>query len=181
MLIALKAGDHKAFTEVFDAWKHKIHHYFLKKTAQPEAAKDLTQQVFMKLWNYRDQLSEHFSLDQQLFQKARQVYIDWLKKEATYRQHFEGKQEAALPAAAVYSLHSETQSAISAAIDTLPAKRKKIFELKHIHGYSYKEIAEFMGISQKTVDSQLLKALTQLRKTLTGSQFLVFYILFFAW
>lgn len=178
MLIALKHGNHKAFADVFDAWKHKVYHYFLKKTEQPELAKDLTQYVFLKLWKYRHQISDSVSLDQQIFQKARQVYIDWLKKEATFRQHFDVDQ-VGIPTELADHQKTELRSTIAAAIETLPEKRKKIFELKHVYGYSYKEISEYMGISVKTVDSQLLKALTQLRKTLTGTQFVFFYILFY--
>ena len=76
-------------------------------------------------------------------------------------------------------MNPELRSSLSAALNQLPEKRKKIFELKHIHGYSYKEIAEALGISVKTVDNQLLKAISDLRKSLSSSQFVLFYILFF--
>jgi RNA polymerase sigma-70 factor (family 1) len=180
MISSLKEGNHKAFTEVFDVWQHKIHHYFLKKTKDAEAAKELTQDTFIKLWKYRGQIDTTLSIDQQLFQKARQVYIDWLRKEASFRQHFETSTdlpvEHSMP---VYQHKHELKDAIHSALSSLPEKRKQIFELKHVHGYSYKEIAQSLGISVKTVDNQMLKALAHLRKTLTSSQFILLYILFF--
>ena len=180
MISNLKEGDHKVFTDVFDAWKHKVYHYFLKKTKQEEAAKELTQDTFIKLWKYRQQIEPTISIDQQIFQKARQVYIDWLRKEASFRQHFESPENIPIDSISpVYSHRHELRDAIHSALNSLPEKRKKIFELKHVYGYSYKEIASLLGISTKTVDSQLLKALTHLRKTLTNSQFVIFYILFF--
>lgn len=178
MLTNLKEGDHQAFTDVYDRWKQKVYHYCLKRTQDPEAAKDLTQQSFIKLWRYRHQLNESISFERQLFQKVRQVYLDWLKKEAQYRKHFSTSQ-AANDEAGIYQMNPELRSSLSAALNQLPEKRKKIFELKHIHGYSYKEIAEALGISIKTVDNQLLKAVSDLRKSLSSSQFVVFYILFF--
>ena len=178
MLTNLKEGDHQAFTDAYDRWKQKVYHYCLKRTQDPEAAKDLTQQSFIKLWRYRRQLDEAISFERQLFQKVRQVYLDWLKKDAKYRKHFSTTQEAN-DQSGIYQMNPELRSSLSAALNQLPEKRKKIFELKHIHGYSYKEIADALGISIKTVDNQLLKAVSDLRKSLSSSQFVLFYILFF--
>lgn len=180
MISSLKEGDHKAFTDVFDVWKHKVYSYFLKKTKQEDAAKELTQDTFIKLWKYRQQMDVTVSLDQQIFQKARQIYIDWLRKEASYHQHFDKPENIPFePSSSIYSNSHELRNAIHTALNSLPAKRKQIFELKHVYGYSYKEISRSLGISVKTVDSQLLKALSQLRKTLGSSQYVIFYILFF--
>lgn len=180
MLSSLKEGNHKAFTDVFDVWKHKVYSYFLRKTKQAETATELTQDTFIKLWKYRGLIDPTISLDQQIFQKARQVYIDWLRKEASYRRHFDSPEHIRVePSFSVYNNSHELREAIHAALNSLPEKRKQIFELKHVHGYSYKEISQLLGISIKTVDSQLLKALSQLRKTLSNSQFVIFYILFF--
>ena len=159
-LIALKNGDHKVFGEIFDAWHRRVYRYFLKKTSDEFAAKDLTQQVFIKLWHYRSQVTTELSIDEQLFKKARLIYIDWLRKEATYRKHFSNEEIQELPQYAVTEERLELQQALS----YLPAKRKTVFELKHIHGLSYKEIAAQLGISIKTVDNHLLKATAQLRK-----------------
>ncbi len=178
MLTCLKEGDHQAFTDVYDTWKRKVYHYCLKRTQDTETAKDLTQQSFIKLWKYRSQLDESISLERQLFQKVRQVYLDWLKKEAQYRKHFaespENKENTSY-----YQINPELRSSLMAALNKLPEKRKKIFELKHIYGYTYKEIAQALGISIKTVDNQLLKAVHELRKSLSSSQFVLIYILFF--
>jgi RNA polymerase sigma-70 factor (ECF subfamily) len=180
MISNLKEGNHKAFTDVFDVWKHKVYAYFLRKTKQAEIAKELTQDTFIKIWKYRELMDPTISLDQQIFQKARQIYIDWLRKEASYRQHID-RQENLQPglSPAINNNGHELRDAIYSALNSLPEKRKQIFELKHVHGYSYKEIARMLGISIKTVDSQLLKALSQLRKTLGNSQYVIFYILFF--
>jgi RNA polymerase sigma-70 factor (ECF subfamily) len=178
MLTCLKEGNHQAFTDVYDKWKRKVYYYCLKRTQDTEAAKDLTQQSFIKLWKYRRQLDESISLERQLFQKVRQVYLDWLKKEAQRRKYFADSPDTK-ENSSVYQMNAELRSTLSAALNQLPEKRKKIFELKHIHGYTYKEIAEALGISIKTVDNQLLKAIHELRKSLSSSQFVLIYILFF--
>lgn len=160
ILDKLKCGDHKAFSEIYEVWHKKVYLYFKKLTADEYTAKELTQQTFIKLWRYRAKVAPNLSADQQLFQKARQVYIDWLRKEATYRKHFISDELQELPAIAASGEMYDLQKALN----NLPPRRKKVFELKHIYGYSYKEIAEYLNISVKTVDNHLLKATAQLRK-----------------
>ncbi len=111
-------------------------------------------------------LSCELSIDQQLFQKARLIFIDWLRKEATYRKYFSQDMENAIEVNWQVETNSDFRHHIENSIKSLPPKRRKVFELKHIHGYSYKEIAEFMGITVKTVDNHLLKATSQLKKVL---------------
>lgn len=162
----LKEGDHKVFNTIYEAWNGKVFCYFLQKTNDQNTAQELTQQTFIKFWKYKSQISCELTIDQQLFQKARQIFIDWLRKEATYRKYFSQDMANAQDA----NLHTETNSDfrhnIENSLKSLPPKRRRVFELKHIHGYSYKEIAEFMGITVKTVDNHLLKATSQLKKVL---------------
>ena len=165
-LLKLKGGDHAIFNTIYEDWNRKVFYYFLQKTNDQNAAQELTQQTFIKFWKYRSLLSIELTIDQQLFQKARLIFIDWLRKEATYRKYFSQDIENAQDA----NLHTETNTDfrhhVENSLKSLSPKRRKVFELKHIHGYSYKEIAEFMGITVKTVDNHLLKATSQLKKVL---------------
>lgn len=160
ILDKLKNGDHRAFERVYEEWHTRVFHYFLKNQGDEYVAKDLAQQTFIKLWRYRAEVSVELSIDQQLFQKARLVFVDWLRKEATYRKHFTAEDIQQLP----HYVDADEISELKCALNFLPEKRKRVFELKHIHGYSYKEIAEYLNISVKTVDNHLLKATAQLRK-----------------
>ncbi|MFV0605907.1 MAG: RNA polymerase sigma factor [Niabella sp.] len=161
LLAKIKKGDHKVFGKIFEEWHNRVYKYFYKLTHDEYTAKELTQQTFIKFWRYRKSISIHLNIDQQLFQKARLIYINWLRKEATYRKHF-SKEEVN---DAAQHIEKDTLADLELALRMLPPKRKKVFELKHIHGYSYKEIAEYLNISVKTVDNHLLKATAQLRKS----------------
>lgn len=171
----LKEGCHQMFSLVFETFWDQIYHYQLKKTKDVDSAIELTQQVLVKLWRYRASMDEELTIEQQVFQKCKQVFIDWLRSEAKkriYQVELDNSFDIAddhIPEFA-YSLKHDVYKAIQ----TLPPKRKEIFELKHIHGYSYKEIAENLGISVKTVDNQLLKANIHLRKILHTYMLLVF-------
>jgi RNA polymerase sigma-19 factor, ECF subfamily len=166
-ILKLKEGDHRVFQAIYEGWNRKVYFYYLKKTDNEDASKELTQQVFIKLWTYRESVSIVHSIDQQIFQKARLIYIDWLRVEATHRKHFAGGPEITTEISTQSAdSNLEDQQDIEYSINRLPPKRRKVFELKHIHGYSYKEIAEHLGITVKTVDNHLLKAASQLRKAL---------------
>jgi RNA polymerase sigma factor (sigma-70 family) len=161
----LKEGNHQVFKMIYEDWSPKVYYYFMKKLNNEEFSKELTQQVFIKLWHYRHLLSTDYTFDQQLFQKARLIYIDWLRSQATQRKHFVSDPALAqeISTDSGGSNFELTQN-IASSLESLPPKRRKVFELKHLHGYSYKEIAEHLGITVKTVDNHLLKAASQLKK-----------------
>ncbi|WP_162817911.1 sigma-70 family RNA polymerase sigma factor [Niabella yanshanensis] len=163
----LKDGNHRVFTDLYERFYQKVFGYFMQKARLEDVAQDLTQQTFIKLWQYRSSIDLDLSIDQQLFQKARQVHIDWLRKEAVYRKHIV---ETHTETEREYRLNSSIEpvvglkQSLTVAINSLPEKRKEAFELKHVYGLSYKEIAAIMDVSVKTVDNHLLKATSQLRK-----------------
>jgi RNA polymerase sigma-70 factor (ECF subfamily) len=164
-ILKLKEGDHQVFQAIYEEWHRKLYYYYMRKTNNEDVSKDLTQQVFIKLWNYRSSVSTEHSIDQQLFQKARLIYIDWLRLQATHRKHFSADpQVTAESGISATESNMEVQQNFEYSLKSLSPKRRKIFELKHIHGYSYKEIAQHLGISVKTVDNHLLKAASHLRK-----------------
>lgn len=163
-LLRLKDGNHQVFNAIYEEWHRKVFYYFLQKTNDENAAQELTQQTFIKFWKYRSLLTFEHTLEQQLFQKARLIFIDWLRKEATYRKYF-SQDTGHTTASDLYTeTNIEFRNTIEQSLKKLPPKRRKAFELKYIHGYSYREIAEFMGITVKTVDNHLLKASSQLKK-----------------
>lgn len=161
ILAKVKRGDHKAYSDVFENWKQRVFYYFLKLTGDEYAAKELVQETFIKFWKCRESISCALTIDEQLFRKARLIHINWLRKEATQRKYFSKDGLKDVEQQVDDSLLQELKQAL----ERLPPKRKKVFELKHIYGYSYKEIAEYLNISVKTVDNHLLKAVSQLRKS----------------
>ncbi len=167
---ALINGSEIVFNEVFEMYWYKVYTYLVKKTKSTESAKDLTQLVFIKLWKYRHHISEDIPLNKQIFRKTKQILIDWLRQESRRRSRFTANTALTQNIIADLAIENiDRNTDLLNAIVTLPPKRKEIFELKHIHGYSYQEIAQLMGISPKTVDNQLSKANLHLRKILHAS------------
>ena len=164
MIDAIKKGDASAFKELYDLYNKKVFSYFFKKTNSLEDAKDLLQTMFCKLWQYRKSLSSEYLPEQQLFYIARNVFIDYLRKENSYqkiKQSAKLKTETEKSADDLFEFDLKAQ--LQKGLSGMSWHRKKIFELHKLEGYSYKEIAEILSIPVKSVDNNLTKALRHLR------------------
>jgi RNA polymerase sigma-70 factor (ECF subfamily) len=164
LISAIRRGDHAAFETAYRCWHQRAYYFFLKKTNSCSETKDLVQRSFIKLWQYRDTLSEQHAFEVQLFTIARSVWIDQLRKNAHERN---ANRFVAVNAeredAGSCSTAFESNDQLAAALDSLPPMRRKVFELNRLQGYSYKEIAQRLHISVKTVDNHLSQAVKQLR------------------
>src|SRR3954470_17221935 len=163
MIEAIKRGDTFAFEQAFLRHRDKVYFYFIKKTQSAEDAKDLLQITFLKLWQYRHSLSEEYLLEQHLFQIARTVFIDHMRRQNKLAKVQRTAEEIKRPF--IYTSEEfDLQSHLKEVLSGMPELRKKVFELNRLQGYSYKEIAELLSISVKSVDNNLTKALKELRK-----------------
>src|ERR1700722_18751105 len=142
-LPALKEGDHNAFLEVYYLLHAKLFRFVLKRVFLHDTAKDLTQQCFIRLWQFRHTLSYDHPLEKQVFIIARSLLINHIKKETTQR-----KVKAAHGLTIVTQVQPEGDTVferaneVNAAIETLPPVRKRVIILKAFHGFSNKEIAQ---------------------------------------
>jgi len=168
-LTAIKQGVHEAFIELYKELHIKVFRFFLKRVFLHDTAKELTQQCFIRLWEFRHTLSELHPLEKQVFIIARSILINHIHKLTTEKRLKNGHaqsfgKENFLPDS---SAHLEISQEVSAAIETLPPVRKKIVILKALHGFSNKEVAEQMEISVKTVEDHVTKAFRQLKQVVT--------------
>lgn len=166
-VLALKQGDHKIFSEVFEMSFQKSFNFFMKRmNSDSESAKELTQLTYIKLWQSRHTLSELHSLDKQLFIMAKCVLIDYLRKEA----HTIKTSVASTEYSGIHAISTESKLAsfesdnyIADLLKNLPPARKKIMRMKFSYGFSNKQISESLSISIKTVEDHVAKGLQQLR------------------
>ncbi|WEK36783.1 MAG: sigma-70 family RNA polymerase sigma factor [Candidatus Pseudobacter hemicellulosilyticus] len=156
-----------SFREVYDQFHAKAFRYFLKRTSRQETATELTQQLFIKLWQSRHTLSAAHSLDIQLFTMANSVWIDHLRKEATSRKYFSMVDDFepmidSMPASTGLP-GIEARDHLRLAMHQLSPVRRKVFILKMMHGFSNQEIAGKLSVSVKTVEDHLWKAMRLIR------------------
>jgi len=134
-----------------------------------DTSEDTVQEVFFKLWKNKDKISIDTSLKSYLFRAVRNGcmnVIEHIKVKEGYRDStahgLEGDQHTSVDQAIV----NELEQKIKETIDLLPPERRKIFMMSRYEGLKYREIAEELGISVKTVENQMYQALGFLRENL---------------
>jgi RNA polymerase sigma-70 factor (ECF subfamily) len=165
-IAALKEGDEFIFGETFKEFHQKIYYYILSKTRSGYLAEEVTQLTFIKLWNNRARLDESLLLSTQIFQIAKTTCIDLLRQQAN--QHIltnSAKTDQLSTNNVSESLNShELQRKLIQEVEKMPPMRRKIFELSRFESKTYKEIAQLLSLSEKTVENHIGLALKQLRR-----------------
>ncbi len=179
---AIKRGDQRIFSEVFDTFHGKIFGFFmLRVNSDRDLAMELTQLTYIKLWQSRHTLSLLHPLEKQLFIIAKYALVDHLRREARTSKLMQKAFGSSGPGQQTtephYSLF-EGQDYVMTRLRRLPPTRRKILQLKVLQGYSNKEIATLLSISVKTVEDHITKGLSELRTAGTVSVSLVFFFLF---
>jgi RNA polymerase sigma-70 factor (family 1) len=135
-----------------------------------ELVKDILQDIFVTLYTRRHELPTDLNivgyLTNAVKYKVSTMLRDRLSKETHHLTILHSEQRATFSQAFPYE-HTELKKRIRAGIDTLPGKCRQAFMLNHYGSMSYKDIAQEMGISVKTVEKHIGKALQVLRKELT--------------
>lgn len=168
LLARLRAGETSAFDAIFRgnyALLVRVAEAMLRDRA---SAEEIAQDVMLELWRRRETLDVTESVRGYLLQATRNRSLNALRHRAIERRsepHL-GDGIAPLPTTDAAVRMREIEVAIHAAIGELPERCRQVFELSRIEGLKYAEIAARLGISVKTVEVQMGKALRILRERL---------------
>lgn len=168
LLRRLTSGDQDAFDSIFRAHYGHLVAYAQGLLRDRAAAEDAAQEVMLELWRRRGELAIQESLRGYLLRATRNRALNQLRH-VNVRRRAEPDLigEDSVPASgASFLVAGELRSAIIAAVAELPPACREVFELSRGHGLRYAEIASTLGISIKTVESQMGKALRHLRDRL---------------
>ena len=164
----LKDGDEFYFRQVFDQYHQKLYFFIFYKTKSEYIAEEVVQMAFTKFWQCRQTLQEEYTVSTQLFRIASTTLIDFLRKynnkEAVTAPLDVLDVEKGVDSTNEKMRGAELQKKISEAVNDLPPVRKLVFEMSREQGMSYREIAETLSVSSKTVEGHIYKALKQIKK-----------------
>jgi RNA polymerase sigma-70 factor (family 1) len=176
----LLAGDLKAFDELYHRYSKRVFGFCFGLLRSREEAESIVQEVFIKIWENRNNLRPDLSFSWYLFTIARNSVINLIN-------HRKYEQEYARQSAYVHSIldnnteelifYADTRSQIDSAINKLPARRREVFLLSRRDGLSYQEIADTLNLSVKTIEVQISQALKQIREELRKESALVTHCL----
>lgn len=170
----LVSGSHKAFRSLFMSYFPKVK-YFIRHLVKSEIiAEELSQDVFMKIWENREQLGAVESFNSYVYRIAKNMALNYLRRkylEDTYLDEYEGETFVTIEGE-LYAREMRLLEQLT--VSRMPRKRKAIYEMSRKEGLTNDEIAIRMGVSKKTVENHLNLALKEIRKTL--SLFVSFFL-----
>lgn len=170
LLERVRAGNDAAYDEVFRSWYPTLVRVAMALVRDSDAAEEVAQDVMHELWRRRETLDPAASLRAYLLRSVRNRALNHLR-------HLRVRRESEAEVELLYDepltadqpiVARELAQAVQAAFEELPPRCREVFELSRIRGLKYAEIAEALGISQKTVEAQMGKALRVMRDRLSG-------------
>lgn len=177
LLLLLKERDHHAFTELYDRTWESLFKIAYQRLKDKEVCRDIVHDVFMDLWNKADS-RQIDNLLPYLHTAVRYKIYTWFAKgnrTPHFVEPFEDMAVSNLRADSWYELH-ELEKLVDLWMNTLPEKRRKIFQLKFLDNRSTREISQELEISQKTVQNQLITAFDELQAHI--SHYLPLFLIF---
>ncbi len=170
LLNLVAEGCERSFEALFQKYHGLLYHYSLKIFRDEDLADEVVHKTFIKIWNLRGSLSEIQSFKNYIFSINRNLAIDELKA-ISRKRHLTEELKCR-----IISSHNLVEEGVIfndlngialEAVEKLPAKRKEIFKLSRLEGFSHREIANKLNISENTVKVSVHKSLKQVRNYMT--------------
>lgn len=164
-LEGLRSGDQNAFTAIYKAYWYQMFQVVCKKINDREAAEEIVQEIFTRLWKERASLSVTH-LNRYLFTAVRYEVIDYLRSRTetlTYEDYFEDLAEYINTETENTILYNDLQASIDRGLQDLPLKSRDIFIRSRFEYWSVADIARHYNLSEKAVEYHLTKALKHIR------------------
>jgi len=159
-------GDTNAFNRLFQTYGQALIHFCIRYVNDLHIAENCVQEVFIHIWEHRNKLDPEQNIKSYLFTAVRNRALKEIRRENVRKSHHPN-----ITLDPVIDPHEEIhtkelESAIAEAIACLPEKCRQIFEMNRFEELTYREIAEILNISIKTVETQMGRALKHLRQAL---------------
>jgi len=168
LLVRLRAGDHEAFDTIFRTHYPQLVSLAESMLRQRATAEEVVQDVLLELWRRRESLVVEESLRAYLFRATRNRVLNEIRHDKVVEKSipYVAMEASASPPALSTIVEREIDAAVREAVSGLPERCREVFELSRGQGLRYAEIAVALGISVKTVEAQMGKALRILREKL---------------
>jgi len=168
--------DEQSLEKLFKTYFTGLMAFSRKILGDEDDAREVVHQVFINLWEKRNEIDLSTSLKSYLFTAVNNRSLNVIRDRKKFSAEEVPEQVEEYDVSAVIE-SMELEEKIRGAIGTLPERCRKIFELNRFDGLSYLEIAKKLDISVKTVENQMTKALKILRERLAKYLTLLLWVL----
>lgn len=172
----LKEGDKQTYTKLFREYYVSLCVYANRYLGDKHMAEDIVSDTFYNIWRNRKKIDIKVSLKSYLFQAVVKNSLNYLRKtqrEIRMEEYLpkNGKEISTISGTRVelpleYLINKDLGEKIAQAVEKLPPQQQTAFRLKRYQEKKNREIAEIMGLSEKTVEMHLNKASVALRRHL---------------
>lgn len=167
--------------QIYDEYYQRLCFYAAKYIHDYDAAEDIVQEVFVKLWENKLNFENSYALSAYLYPAVYHLCINYLHLNDIHKQHHQRILEESTVSEEINYLNDRIEDEVLwevfKAIENLPDECQKVFRLSYEEGKSITEVAEILNISTHTVKSQRTRAKKLLQEKLKGLYTLV--ILYF--
>jgi RNA polymerase sigma-70 factor (ECF subfamily) len=173
LLRAVAAGDMQAYQRLFELYWNLVYGIGLSLTKSPEQAKDLAQDIFLKVWDKKEKLPAVRDFKSYLYTIAKHRIQDQIRSKVfqasnrefleTYFNYSESSPDQLLE-------RKESLEELETAIDHLPEQLRLVINLRRSEGLSHQEIAIKLNISPLSSKTYMVRALMALRKAMARHQ-----------
>ena len=168
----IAGGSQKAFKELYDCYSIKLVHFAFAIVKQRDAALEIVDEVFIKIWKHKEHFTEVSNIRVYLYTSVKNTALNFLSRKAKEQQtepfDFINIQLNEDSSPEQRMITSEIYQKIKTAINDLPARCKMIFKLVREDGLKYKEVAAILNISENTVDAQMVIAVHRISEAVKG-------------
>jgi len=179
LMFLLREGDELAYTEIYNRYKRLLQSHAYKKLGDFEEVKDVLQELFTNLWTKRTEIPAAINLSGYLYTVLRnRIFNIAAHKQiaSKYVQSLQNFIDEDHCIADHLIREKELALLIQKEIDALPSRMREVFELSRKSGFSHREIADQLDISEQTVSKQITNALKTLKVRLSLLWILVFLL-----
>lgn len=173
----IQNGQSGAFKELYSRYNSLLYIYAYRLLKDEEQAKDIVQEVFVKIWNNRGNGTHMSSLAGYMYQSVRNLCLNIFarkKVQQSYLNSLGNLLEAHTSGTDYRIREKEIASLITEEINRLPSKMRQIFLMSRLEEKSYKQIAASLDVSEETVRTQIKRALKQLKSRLHNFPLITF-------
>lgn len=169
---AVSRGDEHAFESLFLHYFPRIKGFIYGILQNEEEAEDISQDIFVAMWQNRERLTNIENLNAYLFRVAKNTVFRHIERNLLFKDY---QQQSGLSTPDTSRNDSieeelyakELEYLISAVVERMPPQRKNIYKMSRNNGLSNEEIAQQLSISKRTVENHLTQALADIRKVIT--------------
>lgn len=177
---SIRKGDKSAFETLFKSHYSQLCSYARQIISDPDLSEEIVQEMFFQMWQKKESLFIETSLKSYLFRAVHNGCLNHIKHhkiKQAYAQYINDNQN--ITSENQYSMDEseELLNMVGKAVEQLPPERKKVFMMIRYEEKKYKEVAEILGISVKTVENQMGKAMQFLKEALKGYISIILLIL----